>query len=203
MIAGILNELIDLNRLLKRIKQDIANKEDTLKWLKKQKTPFLQEVLKVKKKKGTDAAIEFLTSNKAKGATDELFDYDNALEYAEFLRKQNDLQESLIIYEKLLKVNLTDEKKAGILNNLAALRYKLNQNQQALKEYEEALKMRKNLVKKDINVFGIDYAESLIFGVYYFNQPEKNLNEAKKILQNFRGISKAERLLKMIKTVKQ
>ena len=40
-------------------------------------------------------------------------------------------------------------------------------------------------------------------GVYVLGQPIENLDEAEKILQQFRGIPKAEWLLKTIQTLKE
>ena len=64
-------------------------------------------------------------------AIDTFFDFENGLAYANFLQKQNQLKKSETIYQQLLKTKLSTSQKATILNNLASLEDKLNQNQKA------------------------------------------------------------------------
>jgi tetratricopeptide (TPR) repeat protein len=84
---------------------------------------------------------------------------------------------------------------ATTLNNLALLQKKLNQNQAALGNYEEALALRRALAKTNPRAYGIDYATTLVMGVYLFNQSKSNLQEAKEILQKFKEVPRAQSLL--------
>jgi tetratricopeptide (TPR) repeat protein len=131
---------------------------------------------------------------------------------ANLQKKLNQNQEALKNYNKALKLYRELAKKnpdafnyyvATTLNNLAILQEKLNQNQEALKNFKESLEIRKDLAKKNPKVFGIDYVQSLVMGVDLFNQPKADLEKAKKILLNFRGVPKAKWLLGVIEELKK
>ncbi len=129
--------------------------------------------------------------NKAKlyyqKAINSYFDYENAIVYAAFLQKQNKLKEAEEIYKKLLTIKLNSYEYAGALNDLALLQVKINQNQEALKNYKEALKIYKELAKKNPNAFNYYVAMTLnnLAGLQYkLNQNQealKNYKEALKI----------------------
>ena len=73
------------------------------------------------------------------------------------------------------------------LNNLAILYDKVNRVKEAEEAYVESLGLKRALAKKNPNVYALTYAQSLVMGVYMFNAPIKNLDEAEKILKNFKG----------------
>jgi tetratricopeptide (TPR) repeat protein len=230
--------VINLNKKLKKIKQDIKNKKATLAWFGKNQSTTLKKTQEIYTKEGVDKAIEHLTSQKSKAnkedrlkeiskeditlarfyiekyrfkkatkafesAIDIFFDYGNVLEYANFLNDQYNLKRAVALYTKLQTKNLTKEQKSAVLNNLALLQDKLNQNQAALGNYEEALALYKALAKTNPRAYGIDYARTILIGVLALGESKENLNEAKKILQNFRGVPQAEQFLKMIEIVEQ
>jgi hypothetical protein len=94
-------------------------------------------------------------------AVHEFFDYDNVLEYARFLYKQNEFKRAVVLYEKLQTKYLTKGQKVAVLNNLAILQKKLNQNQEALGNYGEALQIRRALAKENPSAFNPDVAMTL------------------------------------------
>jgi tetratricopeptide (TPR) repeat protein len=114
-------------------------------------------------------------------------------------------EEALALRRALAKTNPSafNPDVAMTLNNLASLQYKLGQNQAALGNYEEALALRRALAKTNPRAYGIDYARTILIGVLALGESKENLNEAKKILQNFRGVPQAEQFLKMIEIVEQ
>nr|AAQ75163.1 TPR domain protein [Alvinella pompejana epibiont 7G3] len=137
---------------------------------------------------------------------------------------------SLKIREELAKTNqfAYNSDLAMSLNNLANLYNKLNQIEEAKKKYIEALNIYKKLaknnpstynsnvamtlynltllynqIKKSKETYGIELAKTLVMGVALFHQPIENLDEAEEILKKFRGVPKAERLLKIIYNIKK
>ena len=102
----------------------------------------------------------------------------------EFPQALGKCEEALKIRRELAKENpetyLPDV--ATTLNNLANLHSDKNELPQALEKFEEALKIRRELAKENLNRYEIDYAKSLIMGVYYFDKESKDLKEAKRIL---------------------
>jgi len=131
--------------------------------------------------------------------------YDSLFEYAHFLQKQNHFKEATREYENILVLELSQDHRATTLNNLAILYRAQNQNQEALKAYEEALGIRRELAKKNPTVYEIDYAKMLIMGVDYFERDKKDLEEAKDILsqERYREVYQAQKLLKQIEEIEK
>ncbi len=113
--------------------------------------------------------------------------------------------EALKIYRALAKTNpqTYNFDVSTTLNNLAILYDKVNRVKEAEEAYLEALKIRRALAKTNPQAYGIDLANSLVMGVDLLNQPIENLNEAENILKSFRGIPKAEQLLKIIEMLRK
>ena len=108
--------------------------------------------------------------------------------------------EALALYRELSKVNPVVYKVniTTILNNLTIFYISQQQIKKAKKVYVEGLSSKRELYKLNKNVYGISLANSLIMGVDMLNQPKKNLEEAKKVLKNFKNIPKAQQLLTII-----
>ncbi len=109
---------------------------------------------------------------------------------------------SLKIREGLAKTNqfAYNSDLAMSLNNLTLL---YNQIKKSKEIYMEALKIYKELAKNNFQTYGIELAKTLVMGVALFHQPIESLDEAEKILKKFRGVPKAERLLKIIYSIKK
>jgi len=139
-------------------------------------------------------ALRYDDSIKAK------FDYAYFLQY--FLK---DYHEALKYYKELLDhfQNQVSNKRfniypqlAIILNNIAVLYSDLNQKQESLRHYREALKIRRALAAKNPSAYSIELARTLIVG-YFITYDRNNLIEARKILSKepFRDIYIAKKLL--------
>ncbi|MGD8780111.1 MAG: tetratricopeptide repeat protein [Ignavibacteria bacterium] len=89
---------------------------------------------------------------------------------------------------------------ATTLNNLAILQKAKNEYAQALENYEEALKIYRDLAKENHEAYEIDYARMLIMGAYLFEKDKEELKRAKKILEKYPNVYTAQRLLELIKT---
>ena len=94
-------------------------------------------------------------------AIDEFFDYENVLEYANFLDKQNRYQRAIELYEQLQKKRLKEEEKSDIFNNLAILYYKVNQLNEAEEAYLEALTIDRALAKTNPSEYNSDLSDIL------------------------------------------
>ncbi len=108
-----------------------------------------------------------------------------------------------MIYQELAKENPRTYLPyvATTLNNLAVLQKAKNEFPQALEKYQEALKIYQELAKENPRTYGIDYAQMLIMGVVLFAKDPADLNKAKKILQDFPDVYKAQSLLEFIKSL--
>ncbi len=143
--------------------------------------------------------------DEAKEAYEKMTQYDRSFdalfEYAVFLQEQNYFQEAIKGYKNLLDLELTQANRALTLNNLANLYSDQNQNQEALKAYQEALKLYRDLAQANPMAYEIDYAKMLIMGVDLFKQDKKGLQEAKKILEQerYKDVYQAQRWLQVIK----
>jgi hypothetical protein len=107
--------------------------------------------------------------------------------------------EALDKYRALAKTNLDVYKPfiANTLNNLAVLESDENHNDKARGYYNEALEKYRDLAKTNPNAFEIDYARTLIIGVYLLREDRGALEEAKKILlkERYKNIYEAQKLL--------
>jgi len=132
---------------------------------------------------------------------------ENYFQFAYFLQKLNYFneaanyyQEALKIYRELAKENprtyLPDV--AMTLNNLAVLQKAKNEFPQALEKYEEALKIYRELAKENPKTFEIDFAKMLVMGVDLFKKDKGDLKKAKRILEKYPNVYKAEKLLEII-----
>ena len=97
------------------------------------------------------------------------FNYDNVTQYGNFLRIQNQHQKALILYEKLLKENISILQKAEIFRELAILNRELHQLQKSILLYEKALNLFKLLSKKNPKTYNKDVALTMarLGEVYY------------------------------------
>jgi len=129
--------------------------------------------------------------------------FDALFEYALFLQKQNYFEEAIQGYQNLLDLKLSQADRASVLNNLALLYQSQNQNQEALQAYQEALKLRRELAKANPNAYEIVYAQMLIMGVDLFRQDKKDLQEAKKILEQerYKDVYQAQKFLQFIESL--
>ena len=113
-------------------------------------------------------------------------------------------KEALTIYRELTKENpstyLPDL--AMTLNNFSILQYYNNELLQSLVKHEEALKIYRELAKEDPRTYEIEYARMLVLGVDLFRKDKVDLKEAKRILEKYPNIYKAQKLLKLIKRLK-
>jgi len=114
-------------------------------------------------------------------------------------------QEALKLYRDLAKANpsVYNPYVANTLNNLANLYSDQNQHPEALQAYQEALKLRRELAKANPNAYEIVYAQMLIMGVDLFRQDKKDLQEAKKILEQerYKDVYQAQKFLQFIESL--
>ena len=87
---------------------------------------------------------------------------------------------------------------ADTLINLALYYRVNNEMEKAKKFYAEALKIQKDLVEMNLEAYGLKGVNSLVMGVELFSQPLQNLDKADEFLKKFKGVPKAEELLKTI-----
>jgi tetratricopeptide (TPR) repeat protein len=93
--------------------------------------------------------------------------------------------EALRLYRELAKKepDIYNSKVAMTLHNLANFYAKdSSKRQEAKDKYNEALKLYEELAKKEPKIYGYVLANTLILGVYLFNQPKNYLDEALKFL---------------------
>ena len=124
-------------------------------------------------------------------AIDEYFDYKNGLEYGNFLYKQNSLKKAIELYQKLEQKRLSKEKKALILNNIAILQGKLNQNHEAMKSYLKALKLQKKLADKNSSTYNFYVATTL----NNLAMLQQKLNQYQEAMRNYKEALKLRRIL--------
>jgi tetratricopeptide (TPR) repeat protein len=86
--------------------------------------------------------------------------YENMYGYALFLEKQNKLTQAEIMLEDLLKIELSKERRANVLNSLGLLYVKSGMFKEAKKVYDEALEIREELASKDAKKYNADLALS-------------------------------------------
>jgi len=116
--------------------------------------------------------------------------FENLFTYADFLQKQNFFEKAVNCYNKLLIQTKTNYDKARILNNLANLQHELNQYQKAEINFEEALKIRKDLLKSNSVNSKSEYASSLNnlallqLDMNLFEEAEENFNRALNIYKD-------------------
>ena len=87
------------------------------------------------------------------------------------------------------------------LNNLANLYIKNKQLKEAKEAYIEALNLYRDLAKQNTSAYGINYANTIVFGVHLLKEPMSNLKEAKEYLLMFKNNFKAKALLKQIEAL--
>ena len=167
-------------------------------------------------KDAEEAYLEALTLRRALAKTNpSAYNFDVAMtlnNLAGLYDKVNRVKEAKEIYLEALDFFRALAKKnptaynyyiAGMLNNLTLLLHnKLNQVKEAEEAYFEALKLSRALAKENPSAYGITLATSLFIGVVLLNQPMENLDEAEAILQQFKGIPQAERLLGIIQKIR-
>ncbi len=100
--------------------------------------------------KDYDLAIQYAKDN-----------YDIIFEFALFLGKQNNFNKAIILYQNCLELTTSAAQKADILNNLANLKQTKNELNNAESNYLEALKIRRQLAKKNPDAFLPDVATTL------------------------------------------
>jgi len=119
----------------------------------------------------------------------------------EFTRALEEYNEALKIRRELAKENprtyLPDVAKT--LSNLAMVNSYKNEFPQALVEYNEALKIYRELAKENPEPFDIEYSRMLIMGVDLFGKEKEDLKEARRILEQYPNVYRAQKLLKEIK----
>ncbi len=103
--------------------------------------------------------------DEAKEAYEQMTQYDRSFDalfqFALFLQKQNYFQKAIKGYENLLDLKLSQEDRARTLNNLANLYKAQNQHKQALKAYQEALTLYRDLAQANPSVYNPDVAMTL------------------------------------------
>ena len=107
------------------------------------------------------------------------FEYDSIFEYADYLRKQNKFGKSEELYRKLLKLELTKEQKAIVLNDLAVLHEYQNRLVETEKEHQEALKIYRELAKKNPDKFN-SYVAMSLNNLAILHRKQNRLVEAEK-----------------------
>jgi len=68
----------------------------------------------------------------------------------------------------------------------------------ALNAFNEALEIRRQLAKVNPSVYDIDYANTLILGAMLSDNNKSNLTEAKRLLEKYPHVYRAQELLKII-----
>lgn len=108
---------------------------------------------------------------------------DNVISYAYFLWKHNKLNEAETYYQKYLKDFALDIQigvRAGVLNNLAVLHWNQNKYEEALEEYEEAIKIFRDLMENDSNTFYLPYIATGLNNLANLKLYKKKYKEALK-----------------------
>ena len=97
------------------------------------------------------------------------FSYNNVVEYANFLYKQNSFKRAIELYQKLQQTKLSKEEKSLILNNLANLYYKLNRIKEAEEACLESLKIIRYLAKTNPQAYNYYVSGTLnnLASLYY------------------------------------
>ena len=109
-------------------------------------------------------------------------------------------EEVLGIYRTLKELNpeAYQPKVAMILSNLADLYINLKETEAAEKAYQEALDIYRELAILHPRAYEINYTRILVMGVVSLDKPEKNLEEAKAILNKYPEHPEAQGLLSSI-----
>ncbi|MBN2824755.1 MAG: tetratricopeptide repeat protein [Campylobacterales bacterium] len=99
--------------------------------------------------------------------------YGSLYEYAHFLHQQNAFQETIVIYNEILRLDgLLPQNKAMTLHKLATIYYSHDNLTKALETYQKALKIRKTLYDKVL------YADTLN-NIALIYEKQKNYPKAK------------------------
>ena len=133
-------------------------------------------------------------------------DFDTLFAYASFLSRQNKHKKAIEQYESIVnssEFHLESKQKASVLNNLAVLYSDQNRLKEAEEAYSAALRLYRALAKKNPKAYEIDYARTLITGVYLLNQSQQDLDTAEKILKKYSEVYQAEQLLSIITKLRQ
>lgn len=127
-------------------------------------------------------------------------------------KKLGNFQQSINLYKEAYSIykNKNDGRNlmffsymSNTLINLANVYKETEKNDLAITEYNKALKIKELLYKENEKIFGIDFARALIIGYNQsFNKSIESLNDAEKILKNYKNNAKAKRLIKFIDTLK-
>jgi tetratricopeptide (TPR) repeat protein len=121
---------------------------------------------------------------------------DNLFRYAYFLREHNQFPKAVNYYNQYLNKfanELSLKEKATTLNNLAILHENQNEYEKALKEYEEALEIRRNLAKDNPQTYLPNVAttlNNLAILHWYQKEYEKASKEFKEALKIRRNLAK-------------
>ena len=134
------------------------------------------------------------------------FSFENALEYANFLYKQNNFKKAEKIYKKILKLSLDITKKTAVLNNLAVLESDLQRYKEAKKYYLEALKIYRKLAQDNPQAYNLYLAKTLLIGVSIFDAPLTDLYTVRQLLRPYKELPEAKKLLEItnfLQTIKK
>ncbi len=122
----------------------------------------------------------------AKTAYEKMIKYDRTFdalfEYARFLQLQNHYREAMKRYTEILDLEINSEQRAKTLNNLGLLYSDQNKNSEAMKAYQEALSIRRELVKKNRDIYNPDLANTLNNLAVLYRVQNKN-SEAMKMYE--------------------
>ncbi len=126
----------------------------------------------------TNAAKQFAE------AIDILPSYSTYFAAAYFHAKLNHFQEAQPLFQKALALASTPDEQATILNNLANLQSDNNDHAHALKNYNEALAIRRQLAAKNPDAYLPDVATTLInLGWFYHDSPQPDKQKSLECVQ--------------------
>ena len=160
-------------------KSALANQESRLKEISKEKLALAKLYVET---------YEFEKAKEQYKIAIQLFDdYENASTYGGFLYDNNHFEQAVEVYEKLIKQKLIKSQESSVLNSLALLYSKTNRLKEAEELYNEALKIRKTLSKKNPAEYNPAFAKTLnnLAILYYktnrLQEAEESYSEALKI----------------------
>ena len=115
----------------------------------------------------------------------------------EFKEAEKNYQVALEKYRKLAEQSpeVYNPDVAMTLNNLAILQKDQGEFNEAEKNYKEALEKYRKLAEQSPKGYGIDLANTIVMGVDLLNQDKSQLKEARSILEEFKHIPRAIKLL--------
>ena len=118
---------------------------------------------------------------------------------------EDSYNEALKFYRALIKKNpdAYTPYLAITLSNLAIFYSNQERPEDAEDSYNESLKLYRALAKKNPRKYDIKYAKMLIKGVYYYKRSNSDLEIAETLLEKYRGIPQAEKLLEFINNMRK